>query len=91
MKPKRPVITRINLDQVQIIYEHEPHPKQHIITDSIKRLGLMNPIIVTEHKFQLVSGYARYLACKTLGHKTIDVICIPWENASEYRNCESRP
>lgn len=41
------------------------------LKNSIAAVGLLNPIIVTE-KYELLSGYRRYLACRELGWPEID-------------------
>ncbi len=41
------------------------------LKDSIKAIGLINPIIVNENN-ELLSGYRRYLACKELEMEEIE-------------------
>ncbi len=51
---------------------------------SLKEIGLINPIIVSED-LRLISGYRRLLAAKELGWKTIPARIIPlkYENLFE--------
>ncbi len=42
------------------------------LMESIKNIGLINPIVVSEHN-ELISGYRRLQACKQLGWKYIHV------------------
>jgi ParB family transcriptional regulator, chromosome partitioning protein len=51
---------------------------------SLKEIGLINPIIVSED-LRLIAGYRRFLAAKELGWKTIPARIIPlkYENLFE--------
>lgn len=61
---------------INLITVGERHRKEmgniHALSDSIGRLGLLQPIGVDD-EYNLVFGYRRLLACKALGHKTIQV------------------
>lgn len=48
------------------------------LCESIKRLGLIEPIVVKKkgRKFEIVAGHRRYLACKNLEMKTINAVLI---------------
>lgn len=49
------------------------------LKESIKELGLLNPITVNKHKV-LVSGYHRLQACKELGWQEIPVTIMNFDN-----------
>lgn len=44
-----------------------------VLADSIRRLGLIHPLVVTRSDHELVAGERRYAACRSLGWTTIPV------------------
>ncbi|MEM3473825.1 MAG: ParB/RepB/Spo0J family partition protein [archaeon] len=57
--------------------QNAQEPDQKLI-NSIKELGLLQPILVyeTENQYEVVAGTRRLLACKYLGYKTIPCIVL---------------
>lgn len=49
------------------------------LADSIRELGLLNPITVTTD-YRLIAGYHRYLACKSLGWNDIPANVVTLDN-----------
>lgn len=47
--------------------------KIDILADSIRRLGLIHPLVVTREGLELVAGERRYAACKSLGWTSVPV------------------
>jgi len=45
--------------------------KVEALAESIKQVGLINPVTISNDDNVLISGYHRIEACKTLGHETI--------------------
>ena len=68
-------ITHIPIEKIKIRYRLRT-PKQEKIeelAESIKRLGLLNPLTV-DNEFYLIAGFHRMHSMKLLGHKTVPVI-----------------
>ncbi len=69
------VVTELPLDQIQIRFRLRTPKEEKVreLAESIKTIGLLNPITVDNQKF-LVCGYHRLSAYKLLGYKTIPAI-----------------
>lgn len=63
------------------------------LAESIKRHGLLHPILVVDAgggRWRIVAGHRRYAACQLLGQKTIDVrICDPNDDEDLIRAAEN--
>lgn len=64
-----------NIDDIKIPSHRKARGSIEELANSIKELGLLNPITITSD-FALVAGYHRYLACKSLGWKEIPTVTI---------------
>ena len=64
-----------NIDDIKIPSHRKTRGSIEELANSIKELGLLNPITITSD-FALVAGYHRYLACKSLGWKEIPTVTI---------------
>ena len=64
-----------NIDDIKIPSHRKTRGSIEELANSIKELGLLNPITITSD-FTLVAGYHRYLACKSLGWKEIPTVTI---------------
>lgn len=64
-----------NIDDIKIPSHRKVRGSIEELANSIKELGLLNPITITSD-FALVAGYHRYLACKSLGWKEIPTVTI---------------
>lgn len=55
------------------------------ITESIKRIGLLNPVLLFEYdnKYKIISGFKRVLACKLLCFDTISAFVFESDSISE--------
>ena len=53
-----------------------------LLTESIKKVGLLNPIIVDENN-ELISGFRRLEACKKLGWNEIEVQVVSLDSDEE--------
>ena len=72
------IIEIVNINSINV------HPKRNktdkkskeylILLEKIKTFGLLEPIIVEKKTNYIVSGYMRYLCCKELGKRKIQVI-----------------
>ena len=65
----------VNIDDIKIPSHRKTRGNIEQLANSIKELGLLNPITITSD-FALVAGYHRYLACKSLGWKEIPTVTI---------------
>jgi ParB family chromosome partitioning protein len=56
--------------------------KIDVLVDSIKRIGLINPLTVSKSgdRYNLIAGFRRYLALQQLGTKVVSVMIIPADN-----------
>jgi ParB family transcriptional regulator, chromosome partitioning protein len=71
-------VDTINISNIKLpLYNFRIHNEDNIqsMADSIRQHGLLQPIIVRTTKdnnyFEVVAGYTRYLACKSLKWKKI--------------------
>ena len=55
------------------------------ITESIKRIGLLNPVLLFEYdnKYKIISGFKRVLACKSLCFDAISAFVFESDSISE--------
>lgn len=75
----KPVIKVVPIDDIVTIKRKRPLKDFEALKNSIKELGLLNPITVYRDKV-LVAGYHRLEACKALGWKEIPVINLENDN-----------
>jgi len=72
---------QINLNQVSLALERLRRPSsKHIekMEQSLKRQGQISPIAVhqSNHEYQLIDGFKRYRAAKSLGWKSLSAVDI---------------
>ena len=60
----------VNIDDIKIPSHRKTRGNIEQLTNSIRDLGLLNPITLTT-SYRLIAGYHRYLACKSLGWQDI--------------------
>ena len=76
LHPSRaPRIQSIRIDSVRVGERMRPLGNISSLVDSIRELGLLNPITVTRDR-HLVSGFHRLAAFKALGRRTIPAVAL---------------
>ncbi len=67
---------KLGISQIKISERLRTSPGNLLdLADSIKKVGLLNPIIVDEH-YVLISGFRRLKACESLGWTEIEARII---------------
>ena len=73
---------KIPLDQIVIDEGHRIRKDAGDLTSliaSIQKVGLLNPIVVTED-YRLVAGFRRLSACRKLGWNAIEANVVPYKD-----------
>jgi ParB family chromosome partitioning protein len=73
---------KIPLEQIVVDEEHRIRKEAGDLTSlvaSIRQVGLLNPIVVTED-YRLVAGFRRLSACRKLGWAEIEANVVPYKD-----------
>lgn len=69
-------VENIQLEKIKIGPRERSFNSQNQIKESIEKIGLLHPIVVSED-YKLICGYHRLEACKSLGLKEIQCNIVP--------------